>query len=221
MKFQLMFLAAFGLVASCGADHQMSKLTADSDNNHSDADRVYTADNCLGDQDMNLSDIDITNCPAIPSLPQEAPFGTDATQVIDLGAWELGTTSTGETYKYGSLSEPEIQPRVLKFDGEGSAAVNAENLSCWAKGYYRLRKILQDPPTEYISLRTAGFQVRFFQFQTDLRNGQTGFKEISSYRDHLVKWVTLIQEDGTCVQPTRGKFVDYAAAELRRRGLGL
>jgi len=221
MKFQLIFLTALGFLASCGTDHQLSRLTAQSDASRLQAASIYTADNCLGDQDTNLSDIDISNCPSIPSLPQEAQFGTDATQIIDLGAWELGTVSTGETYKYGTLSEPETQPRVLTFEGAGSAPVNAENLSCWAKGYYRLRKILQDPPTEYVLLRAAGFQVRFFQFQTDLRNGPTGFKEISSYRDHLVKWVTVIQEDGTCVQPTRQKFVDYAAGELRRRGLGV
>jgi len=138
-----------------------------------------------------------------------------------LGAWELGQTAEGDLYKYGTLSEPNgTEPRVLTYyEGDGSTVVNEGNVTCWAKGYYRLRKILQNPPADYVTLRGHNFQVRFFQFQTDLRNGPTGYTEISSYRDHLVKWVTRIEADGTCVQPTLGKFQTYLSAELIRRGL--
>lgn len=178
----------------------------------------FTADNCLGDQDLNAEDIDISRCPVLPSEPDSAALGgTD--QIINLGAWELGQTAEGEVYKYGALSEPNgSEPRVLNFEG-GSTKVNEGNITCWAKGYYRLRKILQNPPADYVKLRNAGFQVRFFQFQTDLRNGPTGFREIASYRDHLVKWVTRVEENGTCVQPTLAKFQAYLTAEIIRRGL--
>jgi hypothetical protein len=179
---------------------------------------VYNEDNCLDGQNLNAEDVNISNCPALPAEPNSAQMGK-TNQTIDLGAWELGQTTEGEAYKYGSLSEPNgTSPRTLFFEG-GSSVVNEGNLECWAKGYYRLRKILQNPPADYVKLRDRGYQVRFFQFQTDLRNGPTGFKEITSYMDHLVKWVTRIEPDGTCVQPTLGKFQKYLKAELKRRGL--
>lgn len=179
---------------------------------------VFNEDNCIDGQDLNAEDIDISNCPALPNLPAAAPLGQTG-QMISLGAWELGQTADGATYKYGELSEPNLtEPRVLSYEG-GSSVVNDENLTCWAKGYYRLRKTLQNPPADYVKLREAGFQVRFFQFQTDLRNGPTGFKEIASYMNHLVKWVTRIEADGTCVQPTAEKFQKYLTGELTKRGL--
>ena len=137
---------------------------------------------------------------------------------VSLGAWEIGTTADGETYKYGTLSAPTSNPRTLNYDG-GSSEVNAENLECWAKGYYRLRKILQNPPAEYVALYNEGFQFRFFQFQTDLRNGPTGYRAISSFQDHLVKWVTVISAKGVCEQPTLSTFRTYAKAELKKRGI--
>ena len=172
-------------------------------------------DRCLDGQDMDAADVDVSGCPPIPSIPADAPLGKEK---VSLGAWEMGTTADGETYKYGTLSAPSTNPRILSYDG-GSVAVNAENLECWAKGYYRLRKMLQDPPAEYVALRDAGFQYRFFQFQTDLRNGPTGYRQISSFQDHLVKWVTVVDEKGACEQPTLTKFRDYAKSELKKRGL--
>lgn len=175
-------------------------------------------DRCLDGQDMSAADVDVSKCPPIPSAPDDVPYGKD--DAFSLGAWEIGTTADGDTYKYGTLSSPTSNPRTLKFDG-GSVAVNDKNLECWAKGYYRLRKILQDPPIEYITLRKAGFQYRFFQFQTDLRNGPTGYKQISSFEDHLVKWVTVITTAGVCQQPTLTKFRDYAKGELMDRNIPL
>lgn len=170
-------------------------------------------DRCLDGQDMDGADVDLTKCPALPDAPEEAMMGTKA---IELGAWEIGTTADGDTYKYGSLTGSN--PRKLKFDG-GTVAVNDKNIECWAKGYYRLRKMLQTPPAAYVALHKAGFQFRFFQFQTDLRNGSTGYKEISSFQDHLVKWVTVITAAGVCQQPTMSKFRAYAKDELKTRGL--
>lgn len=179
---------------------------------------ALTEDTCIDEQDLNSEDIDISHCPVLPSEPAAAPLGNSG-QMISLGAWELGQTADGATYKYGSLSEPNgTAPRVLEYGG-GSSVVNEDNITCWAKGYYRLRKMLQNPPADYVKLRDHGFQVRFFQFQTDLRNGPTGFKEITSYMNHLVKWVTRIEPDGTCVQPTSEKFQKYLTGELTRRGL--
>lgn len=172
-------------------------------------------DRCLDGQDMNAADVDVKSCPPIPEIPENIKVGKTS---VGLGAWELGTTSEGDTYVYGSLTAPASGPRVLEFDG-GSVAVNAENVECWAKGYYRLRKILQDPPAEWLALKDAGFQYRFFQFQTDLRNGTTGYKQISSFQDHLVKWVTVVDAKGACQQPTLAKFKAYAKSELTRRGL--
>lgn len=176
-----------------------------------------TADDCLADQDMDAADVDVSACPEIPSLPRPAMMGGVS---VSLGAWEIGTTADGDTYKYGSLTDADADggPRMLEFDG-GSVAVNAENLQCWAKGYYRLRTILQNPPSEYVALRSAGFQVRFFQFQTDHRNGATGYRGISSYQNHLVKWVTVVSAAGECDQPTLSEFRAYASSELARRGL--
>lgn len=182
------------------------------------ADPRFTADNCLDGQDMSAEDIDIKNCPPIPNSPQSARLGNTG-DLISLGAWELGQTADGEVYKYGSLSSFNgSEPRILSHDA-GNSLVNEGNLECWAKGYYRLRKILQNPPADYVRLRGAGYQVRFFQFQTDLRNGPTGFRQISSYMDHLIKWVTVIDTNGTCVQPTLGRFQNYLTNELERRGL--
>ena len=179
---------------------------------------LSTADKCLDGQDMDAADINVSTCPAIPEIPEEALMGKAK---IGLGAWELGETADGDTYKYGTLSAPSgTKARTLEFDG-GSVAVNKENLECWAKGYYRLRKILQDAPAEYVALHKAGFQYRFFQFQTDLRNGPTGFKAIASFEDHLVKWVTVITAQGVCQQPTLSKFKAYAKSELTKRGLPL
>jgi hypothetical protein len=165
---------------------------------------------------MDAADVDISHCPELPVDPDDAPLGAD---MVSLGAWEIGTTAAGDNYKYGSLTFPDGGgPRVLEFDG-GSVAVNTENVTCWAKGYYRLRKMLQNPPHEYVVLRNAHFQYRFFQFQTDLRNGPTGYRRISSYQNHLVKWVTVISNTGECQQPTWTQFRDYARSELARRGL--
>ena len=170
-------------------------------------------DRCLDGQDMDAADIDIKTCPALPDAPDQAMMGKET---IDLGAWEIGTTADGDTYKYGSFTG--TNPRKLKFDG-GTVAVNDKNIECWAKGYYRLRKMLQTPPAEYVALHKAGFQYRFFQFQSDLRNGSTGYKEISSFQDHLVKWVTVITAAGVCQQPTLSKFKAYAKEELTTRGI--
>lgn len=179
----------------------------------------YHADNCLDGQNLNAADVDIANCPAIPSTPEVAYLGSTG-ESVNLGAWELGQTAESDTYKYGTLSSPYSSPRYLHYYNESkSSQVDELNLICWAKGYYRLRKILQNPPANYLILRNAGFQVRFFQFQTDLRNGSIGFRRISSYMDHLVKWVTLIEKDDTCVQPTLKNFSDYVDAELIRRSL--
>jgi hypothetical protein len=179
---------------------------------------VSTADNCIDGQDLNAADVDISHCPVLPNDPASAAFGTTG-QTIDLGAWEIGQTAEGTTYKYGSLSQAVgSAPRILAFEG-GTTTVNEGNITCWAKGYYRLRKILQNPPADYVKLHDHGFQFRFFQFQTDLRNGTTGFKEITSYMDHLVKWVTRIERDGTCTQPTSDKFQTYLTGEIVRRGL--
>lgn len=172
-------------------------------------------DTCLDGQDMDAADVDVSACPPIPSIPKEALLGKEK---VSLGAWEIGTTADGETYKYGTLSSPSSSPRILSYDG-GSVEVNAENLECWAKGYYRLRKILQDPPAEYVALYNKGFQYRFFQFQTDLRNGPTGYKQIASFQDHLVKWVTVVSATGACEQPTLTKFRNYAKGELTKRGI--
>lgn len=174
-------------------------------------------DRCLDGQDMDAADVDVSACPPIPSMPASVKVGKEN---YSLGAWEIGTTAEGEVYKYGTLSAPGTNPRVLTYEG-GSTEVNAENLECWAKGYYRLRRILQDPPAEYVALRKAGFQYRFFQFQTDLRNGPTGYKALASFQDHLVKWVTVINSKGVCEQPTLSKFRDYAKKELTGRGLPL
>lgn len=174
-------------------------------------------DRCLDGQDMDAADVDISSCPAIPSIPKEALLGS---KKVSLGAWEIGTTADGETYKYGTLSAPTSSPRILSYDG-GEAEVDAKNLECWAKGYYRLRKMLQDPPAEYVALYNEGYQYRFFQFQTDLRNGPTGYREISSFQDHLVKWVTVITAAGVCQQPTLSQFKDYAKSELKRRDIPL
>lgn len=174
-------------------------------------------DRCLDGQDLDAPDVDVSKCPAIPSIPADTPMGKET---INTGAWEIGTTADGDTYKYGTLSAPTTNPRVLTFD-TGKVAVNAENLECWSKGYYRLRKILQDPPAEYVALYNAHFQYRFFQFQSDLRNGPTGFKAISSFEDHLVKWVNVITPQGVCQPPTLKAFRDYAKSELTRRGVAL
>lgn len=181
---------------------------------------TLTPDTCIDGQDLDAADVDISACPEIPALPEDAPMAGNAKDMVGLGAWEIGTTKEGDTYKYGKLSKPGTTPRVLTFmEGSGTTEVNAENLQCWAKGYYRLRKILQNPPAEYVALRKAGFQYRFFQFQTDLRNGPTGYKQISSFQDHLVKWVTVISKTGVCQPPTLTKFREYAKSELARRNL--
>lgn len=174
-------------------------------------------DRCLDGQDLNAADVDISACPALPSIPDTVPYGKD--DEFDLGAWEMGTLTNGETYKYGTLTTPVAGgTRKLTYDG-GSADVNQGELDCWAKSYYRLRKILQDPPIEYVTLRKAGFQYRFFQFQSDLRNGPTGYKAISSFEDHLVKWVSVISKSGVCTAPTLQAFIDYAKDELDTRGI--
>jgi len=207
------FFAAAATVVACSATGER----APEQSSITSAERVITADNCLGGQDMDAADVDVSACPALPELPDDAPLGS---AMVSLGAWEIGTTGDGDTYKYGSLGVTDGGGRVLEFDG-GSAVVNDENLRCWAKGYYRLRKILQNPPSEYVALRDAGFQVRFFQFQTDLRNGNTGYKRISSYMNHLVKWVTVISVTGDCQQPTLRAFREYATRELTRRSLAI
>ncbi len=170
-------------------------------------------DRCLDGQDMDGADVDLKACPELPDAPEETLMGK---ATIDLGAWEMGTTSDGQNYKYGSLSG--ANPRMLNFEG-GKAAVNDQNVECWAKGYYRLRKMLQTPPAAYVALHKAGFQYRFFQFQTDLRNGKTGYTEISSFQDHLVKWVTIVDTKGACKQPTLTQFREYAEGELTARSL--
>lgn len=180
-------------------------------------DEPAALENCLTGQDLNAADVDISTCPALPTYPASAFFG-DTGDSVGLGAWELGQTAEGETYKYGGLSTDDEGVVTLSYGG-GSTVVNEINLECWSKGYYRLRAILQDPPENYAALRDAGFQGAFFQFQTDLRNGGTGFRRISSYRDHLIKWVTLIDQDGVCDQPTLQEFVDYVDGELERRDI--
>src|SRR5689334_22214706 len=54
---------------------------------------IKTADDCLEGQDMDAADVDVKSCPAIPILPDTAPMGKEK---INLGAWEMGTTSKGD-----------------------------------------------------------------------------------------------------------------------------
>lgn len=181
---------------------------------------VFPADVCLEGQDLSADDVDISGCPTIGELP-EMFDGTEVEGLgneIRLGAWELGQTAEGEYYKYGSLNSAGESQRVLYYGG-GETEVDQLNITCWAKGYYRLRAILQNPPPAYVTLYNHGFQQSFFQFQTDLRNGNTGFQQVTSYMDHLVKWVTVITPDGVCDQTTYDEFEAYAIAELERRGL--
>lgn len=180
----------------------------------------FNADNCLAGQDLYAADVDVSNCPEMPALPESALLG-ETEDSISLGAWELGQTSNGAVYKYGSLQTDETGTTYLSYYGaeDEVAVVDELNIECWAKAYYRLRAILQNPPLDYLTLKEAGFQGRFFQFQTDLRNGPTGYRQISSFRDHLVKWVSVIDEDGVCQQPTLGAFEGYLRNELERRGL--
>lgn len=178
--------------------------------------QTVSEDKCLDGQDMDAADVDIKTCPALPEIPGDVGTGKNK---FSLGAWELGETSKGDTYVYGTLAAAGASgKRVLEFDG-GSVEVDDKNLECWAKGYYRLRKMLQNPPAEYMKLKNAGFQYRFFQFQADLRMGPTGFKKLTSFQDHLVKWVTVLSASGVCQQPTLKAFTDYAKSELTRRGL--
>jgi len=100
---------------------------------------VFNADNCLGEQSLDLEDIDISNCPALPEMPENARLG-NSDIMIGLGAWELGQTAEGLAYKYGSLSSSLTTPRTLNFYNSTEVTlVNSGNLACWAKGYYRLR----------------------------------------------------------------------------------
>lgn len=190
-------------------------LPADDAGPTSEEPKVWTADNCLDGQSLDAADVDITHCPPIPDAPKSVKVEGKA---VSLGAWEMGQTAAGDTWVYGSLTLKDDGTATLAFDG-GTAEVNADNVACWGKAYYRLRAILQDPPKEWLALKNAGFQYRFFQFQTDLRNGATGYKQISSFQDHLVKWVSVINKSGVCEQPTLSKFRTYASKELTTRGL--
>lgn len=206
----LLALASLATFTGCAAED-----SDDVDSASPEVNERLSADDCLDGQDMNAPDVDISRCPTLPSTPRSARVrGGD----VSLGAWELGTTSTGEHYKYGSISSNNAGEYRLNYEST-SAAVNDENIQCWAKGYYRLRNYLKAPPREWLALRSAGFQGRFFQFQTDLRNGPTGFRRLTSYQNHLVKWVTVIDANGVCQQPTLDQFRDYAKSELDRRGL--
>ncbi len=179
---------------------------------NSDSDlQLYDKNNCLMGQDLNQPKVDISKCPVVPSYPEDA-YG------YSLGAWELGQTKEGEIYKYGNLSGVDENPRRLEFSG-GETVVDQISLNCWAAGYYRLRHYLKNPPAEYLKLKENGFQSRFFQFQTDLRNGPTGYQKSSAYQDHLVKWVTFVKANGECVEPTRKDFEDFAKSEVLRRSL--
>lgn len=182
----------------------------------------YTADNCLEGQDLSAADVDISNCPAVPVYPESAPVtvGENQTREASLGAWELEKTAEGDTYAIGSFNSPDEAPRTFS----ESEAADEKNIECWAKGYYRLRAILQNPPASYVNLSEAGYQKSFFQYQVDKRVGATGFaKGVKSYGDSLVKWVTIIEKDENgdyvCNQTTSKEFDDYAKRELNRRGL--
>ena len=68
-------------------------------------------DRCLDGQDMDAADVDVSSCPAIPSIPADALLGK---KKVSLGAWEIGTTAEGATYVYGTLSSPSTSPRGLR-----------------------------------------------------------------------------------------------------------
>ena len=195
---------------------------------------VYTADNCLEGQDLSAADVDISDCPKVPAYPDSAPvnMGEGQTRTAGLGQWELEKTAEGATYVYGGLNDPDESPRTFS----KSEAADDVNIECWAKGYYRLRAILQNPPASYVKLSSQrdenGNRIlgRFFQYQVDKRVGATGFaKGVRSYGDGLVKWVTIIKPTGendqdgnpiyTCDQTTYEEFDEYAKRELNRRGI--
>ena len=141
---------------------------------------------------------------------------------LDLGQLAVGPGFLGQTrgiVVMAFLGEcPGLAQMIL---GTAQFQRRIGRCSRFPRRRQRLRRILQNPPAEYVALHKAGFQYRFFQFQSDLRNGPTGYKKISSFEDHLVKWVTVINAQGVCEQPTLSKFRDYARAELTRRKLPL
>lgn len=182
--------------------------------NEDKADDVNAAETCLDGQDLDSAEMDISQCPQLPSSPDSSVLGIGGER-IRLGAWELNMSNEGDTFVIGSIGEHDEETDTWTFAGRTD--VDEANITCWAKGYYRLRKILQDPPAAYVRLSEAGFQGSFFQFQTDKRKPGWGYPGISSYKDHLVKWVTIVEADGSCSPPTLQEFADYAAAELERR----
>ena len=92
---------------------------------------IFTENDCLGDQDLNQPNVDISNCPAIPEYPEDA-------YDYPLGAWELGQTREGEVYKYGDLTAADQNPRKLQYSG-GETAVDQTNKRWQASDGHRSR----------------------------------------------------------------------------------
>ena len=102
-------------------------LTIQSNAQQTNTQIFFNEDNCLLGQDLNAADVDVSRCPVLPTEPTPAALGTTG-KIINLGAWELGQTAEGETYKYGVLSAANgTEPRVLNFQG-GSSVVNDRNI---------------------------------------------------------------------------------------------
>ena len=180
---------------------------------------ALTADNCIEGQDLNASDVDVTDCPSLPRSPQRATMKMDdsgTTRNVSTGGWEMEVTQKedGEydSYVIAGMNDPTQTPIW-----DGAAHADMINYNCWSKGYHRLRALLQDPPQSYINLVNEGFYGSFYQYQVDRRIGATGFANgLTPYGDHLIKWVTTVERDGTCTQPTYSQFDQFAQALLRR-----
>src|SRR5262245_44815101 len=103
------FVLVFGLTSLLGCSGARSEAP-ESISQHDTV--MSTADDCLAGQDMNADDVDIARCPALPEYPEDVLLGTEP---VSLGAWEIGTTANGDTYKYGSLTSSDGGPMVLNF----------------------------------------------------------------------------------------------------------
>ena len=151
--------------------------------------------------DLDIRDFDASEFPETPESPEVPPevakFGINPSiggyevwpgyKIMDLSTWKAQDTQQGP-FEIG-LAE------------------------CFRKSYWRLYKILQNPPSEYLKMvKDHDGPSNFYVFINDVRNGNPSaawHDKLVNYQNNIVKW--LGHWDGKrCTQRTRKDLIDFS-----------
>ena len=151
--------------------------------------------------DLDVRDFDASDFPETPERPVAPP------EVAQFGISPyIGGYEVWPGYKIMGLS-------TWKTQDTQQAPFEIGLADCFRKSYWRLYKILQNPPSEYLKMvKDHDGPSDFYVFINDVRKGNPNaawHDKLVNFQNSIVKW--LGNWDGKrCTQRTRKDLVDFS-----------